>query len=52
MGVDANTGVAMESKARVGSEMETVGAAEKSKVMAVLEVEMVGGTEVRVDTDV
>ena len=42
----------MESKVRVGSGTGMIGATEKSRVMAGLEVETVAGTETGVDTDV
>ena len=45
-------GVAMESKVRVGSEMETAGVTEKLEVTVGSEVETEGGTAIGVDTDV
>ena len=50
--MNANTGVAMESKETVGSEMEMAGVMEKSKVMGGLESEMGAGTESEVDMEV
>ena len=50
--MDTNTGVATESKVRVGLEMETAGVTEKLEVMVGSEAETVGGMEIGVDTDV
>ena len=51
VGVDANTGVATESKVKVGSETGMMEATEKSRATVGLEAEMAGGMECGVNTE-